>query len=319
MSLLFTPQQSTLRDYILKELNQGEACQVLIAKLKELALNPTRAPDFLVWYFQKLVSKESEGLPFSDKEGQCLFFEAFLILLSSFDSRPEYRDLSKKMYTMLSGKRYAIVRQIIDGSTFDFIQEFLLLIAKCQVFTDHDLKILRSLAEVAHPSLVVPKTRKEHHGHDSHVIWTTEEGYKRTKERLHHISTVEYVENAREIEAARALGDLRENSEYKFALERRSRLQSEIKHLSDQLNHARILTKDDIAKEEVGIGNVVEVQDPQGNILNYTILGPWDADPEKGILSAQSKLALAMVGYKKGDLFKFKDEDYKILNVKSFL
>ncbi len=319
MSLLFTPQQSTLRDYILKELNQGETRQVLIAKLKELALYPTRAPDFLVWYFQKLVSKESEGLPFSDKEGQCLFFEAFLILLSSFDSRPEYRDLSKKMYTMLSGKRYAIVRQIIDGSTFDFIQEFLLLIAKCQVFTDHDLKILRSLAEVAHPSLVVPKTRKEHHGHDSHVIWTTEEGYKRTKERLQHISTVEYVENAREIEAARALGDLRENSEYKFALERRSRLQSEIKHLSDQLNHARILTKDDIAKEEVGIGNVVEVQDPQGNILNYTILGPWDADPEKGILSAQSKLALAMVGYKKGDLFKFKDEDYKILNVKSFL
>ena len=43
------------------------------------------------------------------------------------------------------------------------------------------------------------------------------------------------VENAREIEAARALGDLRENSEFKFAQERRARLQSELKTLSSTI------------------------------------------------------------------------------------
>ena len=57
------------------------------------------------------------------------------------------------------------------------------------------------------------------------------------------------MNNAREIEAARALGDLRENAEFKAALERRARLQSELKFLSDQIGKARILTPEDVVAE----------------------------------------------------------------------
>ncbi len=127
------------------------------------------------------------------------------------------------------------------------------------------------------------------------------------------------VDNAKEIEAARALGDLRENSEYKFALERRSRLQSELRHLSEQISRARIITKDDILPEEVSIGSIVEVVNSQGKTMTYTILGPWDADPEKGVVSAQSKFAQAMAGLKKGDSFQFKEEEYQIVDLKNFM
>ena len=71
-------------------------------------------------------------------------------------------------------------------------------------------------------------------------FWSTETGYNRVKERIQAISTVETVENAKEIEEARALGDLRENAEFKAALERRNRLQGELKMLSEQFNRARI-------------------------------------------------------------------------------
>lgn len=319
LSLLFTNQQSTLRDYLLKELNQGDTRKVLIEKLRHLASNPSEAPEFFVWYFQKIISKDADNLPFSDKAGHCLFFEAFLILYSTLDAKPEYRDLAKKMYTILSGKRYAVVRSIIEGTSLDFIKEFLLLVSKCQSLSDHDLKILRSLAEVVHPSLAGTKHSKASGILESNTIWTTEAGYMRTKNRIQQISHVEIVENAREIEAARSLGDLRENSEYKFALERRSRLNSEMRHLSEQLNRARIITKEDILTDEVGIGSVVELQDSQGNTITYSILGPWDADTDNNVLSSQSKLALAMTGTKKGDKFKFREEEFKILNVKSFL
>lgn len=318
LSLLFTPQQSTLRDYMLKELNQGESQPLLVDKLRNLALNPLQAPEFLVWYFQKLLSKEKQDLPYGDKEGQCLFFEAFLILFSLIDSKPEYKDLTKKMYNLLSGKRYAMVRSIIQGTSLDFIQEFLLLVAKCQTFTDHDLKILRSLAEVVHPSLN-PHKKKQQAEHDHHILWTTESGYLRIQHRMHQLSTTEMVENAREVEAARALGDLRENSEYKFALEKRARLQSELKHLSEQISRARIITEQDISTEEVGVGNVVELIDSSGKKITYTILGPWDANPDHGILSAQSKFAQAMLGLKKGEKFTFKDTEYTIISLKSFL
>lgn len=318
LEMLFTVQQSPLKDYILKELNQGEARKLLEDKLNQLLKHPAKYPEAFVWYFQKIVSKGNDDLPFSDKEGQGLFFESFLILFNNIENKTEYRELLKKMYAILSGKRYAIVRHIIDGTSLDYIKEFLLLVSKCQTLSDHDIKILRSLAEVVHPSLA-GKSRKSHAAIDSNVIWTTEEGYLRTQDRIRQIGTVEIVETAREIEAARALGDLRENSEYKFACEKRSRLQGELKHLSEQLNRARIITPQDIHPSEVGIGSIVDLVDQHGKKFQYTILGPWEANPDEHILSFQSKLAQAMMGCKAGDIFRFREEEFKILDLKSYL
>ncbi len=309
-------QQGTLRDYLLKELNQGDSQKDLIKALTDLYNHPSKNPELFVWYFQKILG--DEDIPFADKRGRCLFFEAFFILYSQIESKPEYRDLVKKMYNIVSGKRYAVVRSIIEGTDIEYIKEFLLLVSKCQTLSDHDMKILRSLAEVVHPSLAAAKSRKGLH-HESSIIWTTEAGYLKTQERAMHLGTVEVVENAREIEAARALGDLRENSEYKFALEKRSRLQGELKTLSDQLSRARLITRDDISSTEAGVGNVIGVQDQKNKVTTYTILGPWEADPDANILSSQSKFAQAMFGCKVGDVFNFRDEEFKIVSLKSYL
>lgn len=315
LSFLFTISQAQIRDYLLKELNQNQMRSILEKKLRELLERPSEYPEMFVWYFQKLVSHEDSDIPFQNMEGRCLFFEAFLILLSHIENVSEYRDLQKKMYTMLSAKRYALVRQLLQDTSLEFVKELLLLASKCQSLTDHDMKILRSLAEVVHPLLAPPKQKK---GAENGVIWTTEEGYLKIQERIRQIGTVEVVENAREIEAARALGDLRENSEFKFAQERRARLQLELKTLSEQLNRARIITPDDIHLNEVGIGNIVEVEDEHGAQSQYLILGPWDANPEENILSFNSKLAQEIVGKKVGDTFSFKDGLFKITNIKSF-
>jgi transcription elongation GreA/GreB family factor len=125
------------------------------------------------------------------------------------------------------------------------------------------------------------------------------------------------VANAREIEAARALGDLRENSEYKFALEKRSRLQGELKTLSDQLHRARVITKEDVDPQTVTIGSVVNVADSKGTRTVYTVLGPWDADPDRNILSFQSKFVQAMLGSHEGDRFNFRDEEYSVAGLKT--
>lgn len=315
LSLLFSVQQNLLRDYLLQELNQKETVELLKAKLLKLFHHPTENPELFVWYFQQAVSSKENTL-FSDKEGQCLLMESFLILYNKLEPKPEYRDLLKKMYGILSGKRYEIVRNVIADTTIEFIKEFLLLVSKCQSLGDHDLKILRSLAEVAHPVLA-PKKHK--HKNDKHVVWTTEESYFKMKDRAQHIGTIAIVEVAKEIEIARAHGDLRENAEYKAACEKRSRLQSELRTISDQLNRARIITKDDITTDEVGIGTVVDLKNSHGQKLTYTLLGPWDADPENNVLSLHTKLAETMLGCKKGDQFNFKDENFTITGIKSYL
>jgi len=315
---IFTIQPNSLRDYILKELNKGETKDLLDENLKLLLQHPERNPEVYVWYFQKLAKKSPSGIPYGDKEGQCKFLEGFLILLHKIEHEPEYRDLTKKMYNLLTAKRFAVVRTLIEDTTVEFIKEFLLLVAKCHIFTDHEKKIMRSLAHVVHPELA-PAKKKQGPQADPNVLWTTEEGYLKTQERIKQIATVEMVENAKEVEEARALGDLRENAEYKFACERRSRLQGEMKTLSKQLNNARIITTEDIYPNEVGVGSVVEIESPSGDQVTYTILGPWEADADVNIISYQSQLAQAMTGKKFGETFTFRDEDYKILGIKSFL
>jgi len=313
--LLTQIDQNPLRDYIFDKLSKGNKDIELLEKLKEIQFHPDKYPEVLFWYFQKLLKAKQGEIPFAKKEGLCDFFESYLILMDKLDPQPEYRDLLKKMYNLLIAKRYEVVRKVIEGTDLAFIQEFLLLVAKCHIFTDHDKEIMRSLSQVVHPSLSPAKKKS----FEEEVLWTTETSYDRILNRMKKISSVEMIENSKEVEAARELGDLRENAEYKYACEKRSRLQGELKRLSSEMSHARVITPQDVDVKEVGVGNVVNLHDSQGQKLQYTILGPWDADVDKGILSIQSRLAQAMAGHKTGDSFEFMDEKYTITDVKSFL
>ena len=317
LDLLFTVDQNLLRDFILSELAVPEAKEVLKQKLNSLLIHPLSFPDVFVWYFQKIVDKKSK-LPFTEKDGKNRFFEGILILLDHLEQKPQYRDLAKKILALLTADRYKIVRDVLQQSSLEEVKEYLLLATKCNSMTDHDIKILHSLGEVVHPSLSRLRKDKDKSSTDENVIWTTQEGYQRVQLRIQQIATVETVHNAREIEAARALGDLRENAEFKAALERRDRLQSELKFLSDQISRARILTPEDVTADEVNVGSVVHCRDGKGEHLRFTLLGPWDADPEQHILSFQSTLAQAMKGKTIGEKFDFQGDSFTITDIDNY-
>lgn len=316
LSLLFKLDQIPLRDYILSELLAQKMDQELKKKLDRLATHPSAHPETFLWYFQKI--QTNEGIPCSDKEGKILFFEGLLILLSQIENDPTQKEMIKKIYSLLSSGRYAIVRQMMKLASKEQVEEFLLLGSKCHSLSDHDQKIFSSLAEVAHPVLGLARKTKGEPIKDD-VIWTTAEGYQKLQQRMQQIATVETVENAKEIEVARSHGDLRENAEFKAALERRDRLQSELKLLSEQLNKARILTTEDIVTTEVDVGAIVHCKNKKGEKISYTLLGPWDADPERNILSFQSKLAQSMRGKEINDTFTFQGEEYTIIGIERFL
>jgi len=317
LNLLLMVEQNPLRDYILTELLKVDKEAEVSAKLQELLAFPTRYPQVLLWYFQKIM--KSSTLPLSDQEGKNLFFEAVLILLCNLEQSTGYRDLIKKILMFVTTQRYNNVRKIYKNASKEAVQEFLLLATKCQSFTDHDIKIFHSLAEVVHPSLAnlgqkyVMDTED-----DSDVIWTTQEGYRKVKERIKEISTSETVDNAKEIEAARAHGDLRENAEFKAALERRDRLQGELRTLSEQFNRARILTTNDVTTNEVGVGVVVDCQGDEEKQISYTLLGPWEADPDKCILSFESQLAQSLMGKKVGDEVSIKGKTFTISHLRNY-
>lgn len=314
---LLLVDQNTLRDYLLTELLSNQEEEAVHHKLEELLNFPGKYPDTFLWYFQKSMSQKK--LPYCDKQGRLRFFESLLILLSKVESNPDERETVKKIHAIISGDRYAIVRQMMQEAKVEEVQEYLLLSTKCHSLSDHDIKILHSLAEVAHPSLAKLKKAKKGASEEELILWTTQEGFQKLQSRIQQIATVETVENAKEIEIARSHGDLRENAEFKAALERRDRLQSELKFLSDQMNKTRIITQADINIEEVGVGCIVDCENKNGQTTTYTLLGPWDADPDKNILAFQSKLAQAMKGLSVGDKFQFQGDDFIVKKIRSYL
>lgn len=317
IKIFSSTSESFLREYILKELSQSPEYQKkLQKKIEDLLHNPNSDPELYYWLFQKAIGTDEEIFPLSGKKMHEKWWEGLLILLSRIENLPSYADLTKKIYNILTQNRYALVRQFFKDAGFDFTKEFLLLASKCHSIEDKDQKSLKSLAAVHHPSLGGSGLKSDDQN-TQNVIWTTQQGFLKTQERIKHIGTVETVDNAKEIEAARALGDLRENAEYKFAKERRARLQGEMRRLSHEIQRARIITPQDVSHEEVGVGSIVVVQDGKGTDFRYTILGPWDADPEGNVLSLQSKLAQTLVGLKEGDSYQFKDEKFTIKSLKT--
>lgn len=302
-----------IKEYLYKELVAANCLNSLEQVFETLLEHPLSHPEGFLWAFQKSIEKESHIL--TSQRDQERFFESFLLLLAAIDNKPHKRELAKKMHAMLTGNRFKIVRDFFTYTDISFIQEFLLLASKCQTLSEHDVKILQSLAEVSHPDLSEKANDEQI---DQNILWTTQEGYNTVQNRIKHIGTIEIIDNAKEIEAARALGDLRENAEYKFALERRSRLQAELKMLSDQFHRARVITKEDINTSSAGVGTKVTLKDASGKKQEYLLLGPWDANVEKNILSFQSKLAEAMLGKKVGDKVSLRGETFIVESIKSY-
>ena len=182
LGLLFTIDPNQLRDIILKELAVPAYEAQLTARIKQLIDHPKQYPEAFWWYFQKVVNDDAPY--FNTREDKYHFFEALLILFNHLDHKPEYRDLAKKIYNLLTGNRFQVIRDILKDSSQEFASEFLLLGSKCHSFTDHDKKILRSLAEVVHTNLAKESNQDTL---DLNTIWTTQEGFDTIQERIKHM------------------------------------------------------------------------------------------------------------------------------------
>src|SRR3977135_310052 len=119
-------------------------------------------------------------------------------------------------------------------------------------------------------------------------------------ERLNH--EINFV-LPKEIERARAHGDLRENSEYKAALERQQFVTSRLSHLRLRLSKLSSVRESDIPRDRVGFGSRVTVQDLDTKKKEtYALtLGEFiegDDDPAELRVSMASPLGKSLLGTK---------------------
>ncbi|RJP24339.1 MAG: hypothetical protein C4527_19000 [Candidatus Omnitrophota bacterium] len=106
-----------------------------------------------------------------------------------------------------------------------------------------------------------------------------------------------------EIEIARQHGDLRENAEYHAAKDKQKLLAAQTSELQDALARAQSIDPEKVDPDRIAFGVVFKIT-PVGSktVEEYTMLGPWESDPNRNILSYQAPFARAFYGKTKGDL-----------------
>ena len=147
----------------------------------------------------------------------------------------------------------------------------------------------------------------------------TKKMYELKKAQLENIINVEIPANAKEIGAAIELGDLRENAEYKAARERQTQLSATVSRLQDEIDRCQIFDPQTVTTSRISFGTTVTLETADGNKEVYTILGPWESDPDNKIISYMSPLGNAILNGKKGEKLSFeineRDYNYTVKNI----
>ena len=126
------------------------------------------------------------------------------------------------------------------------------------------------------------------------------------KAELERIQKVDIPQNAQDVAEAKAKGDLKENQEYKSAKEQQHFLSLQLAQLQSELNRAVVFDPTTSTTSMVSFGTVVTLTDnDSGKEETYTILGPWESDPDNNVISYMSPFGNAVLNRKAGETATF--------------
>ena len=134
-------------------------------------------------------------------------------------------------------------------------------------------------------------------------VLITPDGWKKLRDELHRLKTVERQEVIRLIEYARSLGDLSENAEYETAKQKQSFIEGKIQEIEDRLGRAEVIDPEKItSRDRVVFGLTVTVEDiDSGDVKKYKLVGEDESEPENGFISVTSPVGSALIGKRVDD------------------
>jgi transcription elongation GreA/GreB family factor len=133
------------------------------------------------------------------------------------------------------------------------------------------------------------------------TLIVSQESYDKKLADLDIITKEKIPANSLAIEAARELGDLKENAEYQMAKDDQKVLLARQAELQSDLMRAKPTDFTEVSDDRVGIGSIVKVVEAGSETREFTILGAWDSDPDNHILSYLTPLGQSLLGKGVGD------------------
>ena len=149
---------------------------------------------------------------------------------------------------------------------------------------------------------------RRRHGHFDHPgafglksNYITPQGEQRLREELEHLWHVERRKVTQEVSDAAAQGDRSENAEYIYGKKRLREIDRRVRYLTKRLDDLKVVEPTDRGDGKVYFGAHVRVEDEDGEILEYQVVGPDEFDAKTGRISMNSPVGSVLLGKREGD------------------
>jgi transcription elongation GreA/GreB family factor len=271
--------------------------------LDQVFLHPNRYPAALTWATE--ITEDDPIFPFVDERRS----GAFLIRLVELGERKEFSPYRTRLREVLSPRGLAM-RIVQEKLTLDQAKR-LLQLAELQGELATERTWLRRVAigrfpelrQVA-PSLTVP------------ALLNT---VARMQGELKNLLEKEIPEVLKAIQIAKEHGDLSENFEYHAARARQEYLSARASKLQEDLSNVRIIDPATVDLSVVRVGARVTLSSESGGETRVlTILGPYEGNPDAGIVSNGSEIAQALLERPTGTTINFDNRRWVISAIEPY-
>jgi transcription elongation GreA/GreB family factor len=239
----------------------------------------------------------------NDSYADILGPEVFRAMLTAMERDQFNEKRSNRLRDYILDDQELLV-ELIGSADLEVIKDLTRALQLSPCFDDMDKRSLLARIVKSYPAIQT-LISGEQSKQESHLV-VSWDSLERRKNEYHELVEKKIPANSKEIALARSYGDLRENHEYKAAKEMQKLLMRRKAELETQLVRARGTDFANVGTESVGIGAVVHATDLEtGQSEHFTILGAWDSEPEKGVVSYLSPVAQSLLNHKVGDQVEF--------------
>lgn len=314
---------ANILDQLYASAKAGERTSDAAAIVRTALDNPIDYPEILYWLWKG--PKQTEGLDLPDDAG------LFAIILDTLDAlgrtltpgAAKMRTFRTRLRSALGLRDFNRATECLKGIEADRAVTVRQQILRLDGIGDTARDRLAEALREAHPRLWVKKQVRLAPWEDDTIILCTAAGLRRRQDERDELVNVKMRENAIRIGDAASMGDLSENSEYKFALEERDLLRGRLATLNNELSIAQVVQPDEVPTDYVGVGSRVLTRGLTGDERWVLFVGPFESDAERDAFNYRAPLGQKFMGVKVGSSllanFGNGEQEYEVLAIENGL
>lgn len=292
--------------YVLNILINEKCFDLINLKIKEVEKSYREKPHTFLWFCKNLIFADYD-IELEVEDGEIILL---LINLLDYSNRAIIQKIelanNRKIFNSIIEilfKDKVLENFINSTSNKEKVKKMALMFFRIKDMKEEYIRDFKVILYNKFPEILSVHGEKD--VEDKNTFYSTAASIEEKKNYLQHLISVEIPNTNKEMALAKEKGDLRENAEYISAREKLQHLNEEAALLQTEINNAIAIDPKMIKTDNVNIGTKVKIHVKEDNkYIEYTILGKWDVDLSKNIISYETAIGQLLLGKKVGDTFK---------------